>query len=366
MHHAFALTYTWMAARADEHVVYGPRFAVYSAVVQLPDGAGPALDVSASLRENANVIDRLCRLALDTYEAWRRAPDAAREPRGRAPALPRSSYWGIMSQSQQTRPATRAVPDSTGYDRVERRGSAADDRARAHRRDAGVQRGRDPRVVGDGGRATACAPAASRSRSSSSRTARPTAPPRSPTRSPRRSPKCASSTAPTPTTAARCAPGCSSAQRRRGRQLRHRLLRPRLPRRRGRPRARARRSGRSSSARSAAKAPPTSAPRCASSRPRCSARCCASASACTSPTRTASRRCAAPRSSRSPARAVPGQDLFDTELILRVERAGLRTAEIPVGVTELRPARTSIMKRVPRTLLGLVKLRIALFRDRHG
>jgi glycosyltransferase involved in cell wall biosynthesis len=61
-----------------------------------------------------------------------------------------------------------------------------------------------------------------------------------------------------------------------------------------------------------------------------------------------------------------GQDLFDTELILRVERAGLRTAEIPVGVTELRPARTSIMQRVPRTLLGLVKLRIALFRDRHG
>jgi glycosyltransferase involved in cell wall biosynthesis len=61
-----------------------------------------------------------------------------------------------------------------------------------------------------------------------------------------------------------------------------------------------------------------------------------------------------------------GQDLFDTELILRVERAGLRTAEIPVGVTELRPARTSILKRVPRTLLGLVKLRIALFRDRQG
>lgn len=60
-----------------------------------------------------------------------------------------------------------------------------------------------------------------------------------------------------------------------------------------------------------------------------------------------------------------GQDLFDTELILRVERAGLRTAEIPVGVVELRPARTSIAKRVPRTLLGLVKLRIVLFRDRH-
>jgi glycosyltransferase involved in cell wall biosynthesis len=61
-----------------------------------------------------------------------------------------------------------------------------------------------------------------------------------------------------------------------------------------------------------------------------------------------------------------GQDLFDTELILRVERAGLRTGEIPVGVEELRPARSSFLKRVPRTLLGLVKLRIALFRDRHG
>ena len=61
-----------------------------------------------------------------------------------------------------------------------------------------------------------------------------------------------------------------------------------------------------------------------------------------------------------------GQDLFDTELILRVEHAGLRTAEIPVGVYELRPARTSIMKRVPRTLLGLVKLRITLSRERHG
>jgi hypothetical protein len=80
MHHAFIVTYTWMASRADEHTVYGPRFAVYSAVVQLPDGAGPALDVSASLRENANVIDRLCRLALNTYEAWRGAPGAAREP----------------------------------------------------------------------------------------------------------------------------------------------------------------------------------------------------------------------------------------------------------------------------------------------
>jgi glycosyltransferase involved in cell wall biosynthesis len=59
-----------------------------------------------------------------------------------------------------------------------------------------------------------------------------------------------------------------------------------------------------------------------------------------------------------------GKDLFDTELILRAERAGLDVGEIPVSVVERRPARTSILRRVPRTLLGLAKLRIALWRDR--
>jgi glycosyltransferase involved in cell wall biosynthesis len=55
-----------------------------------------------------------------------------------------------------------------------------------------------------------------------------------------------------------------------------------------------------------------------------------------------------------------GRDLFDTELVLRVERAGLRTAEIPVDVREMRPARTSIFRRVPRTMVGLVRLAVAL------
>ena len=89
MHHAFALIYMWMAARADEHVVYGPRFAIYTAVVQLADGR-PALDVGGSLREDANVIDRLCRLALADYEAVAAGP-AARRPgcRRRAAAVPR-------------------------------------------------------------------------------------------------------------------------------------------------------------------------------------------------------------------------------------------------------------------------------------
>jgi Glycosyl transferase family 2 len=59
-----------------------------------------------------------------------------------------------------------------------------------------------------------------------------------------------------------------------------------------------------------------------------------------------------------------GQDLFDTELILRAERAGLRSAEIPVEVVEKRPARSSIRARIPRTVKGLVALRVALWRER--
>jgi len=59
-----------------------------------------------------------------------------------------------------------------------------------------------------------------------------------------------------------------------------------------------------------------------------------------------------------------GQDLFDTELILRSERAGQRTGEIPVEVVEKRPARSSIRARIPRTVKGLVALRLTLWRER--
>jgi glycosyltransferase involved in cell wall biosynthesis len=61
-----------------------------------------------------------------------------------------------------------------------------------------------------------------------------------------------------------------------------------------------------------------------------------------------------------------GQDLFDTELILRVERAGFGTGEIPVAVHELRPARSSFLSRVPRTLRGLCKLRLALWKEHRN
>ena len=59
-----------------------------------------------------------------------------------------------------------------------------------------------------------------------------------------------------------------------------------------------------------------------------------------------------------------GTDLFDTELILRAERAGLKSGEVPVVVQELRPSRSSIAKRIPRTMANLVRLRIYLWQDR--
>jgi hypothetical protein len=59
-----------------------------------------------------------------------------------------------------------------------------------------------------------------------------------------------------------------------------------------------------------------------------------------------------------------GTDLFDTELILRAERAGLAVSAIPVTVEEHRPSRSSILRRIPRTVLGLARLRLALWRER--
>jgi glycosyltransferase involved in cell wall biosynthesis len=61
-----------------------------------------------------------------------------------------------------------------------------------------------------------------------------------------------------------------------------------------------------------------------------------------------------------------GADLFDTELIIRAEHSGLVTAEIPVTVAELRPSRTPIARRVPRTLVGLARLRMRLGGARRG
>lgn len=60
-----------------------------------------------------------------------------------------------------------------------------------------------------------------------------------------------------------------------------------------------------------------------------------------------------------------GADLFDTELLIRAERAGLTVTGIPVEVTERRPSRSSIFRRIPRSVWGLLRLRVALWRDRR-
>ena len=54
------------------------------------------------------------------------------------------------------------------------------------------------------------------------------------------------------------------------------------------------------------------------------------------------------------------EDLFDTELVVRAERAGYQIVEVPVVVEEMRAARSSLVKRAPRTVVGLLKMRSRL------
>lgn len=58
-----------------------------------------------------------------------------------------------------------------------------------------------------------------------------------------------------------------------------------------------------------------------------------------------------------------GSDLFDTELILRCEKNGLVVNEIPVAVKESRPARSPLLSRIPRTLVGLASMRILFIKE---
>ena len=60
------------------------------------------------------------------------------------------------------------------------------------------------------------------------------------------------------------------------------------------------------------------------------------------------------------------KDLFDTELVVRAERAGYRIREIAVVVEELRETRSSLFKRVPRTVRGLLRIRRALRAEERG
>jgi hypothetical protein len=52
--------------------------------------------------------------------------------------------------------------------------------------------------------------------------------------------------------------------------------------------------------------------------------------------------------------------------VIRTQRAGLPIAELPVTAQERRPSRTPIWQRVPRTLVGMIELRLTLWRERRS
>jgi glycosyltransferase involved in cell wall biosynthesis len=54
------------------------------------------------------------------------------------------------------------------------------------------------------------------------------------------------------------------------------------------------------------------------------------------------------------------QDLFDTELVIRAEKKGWRVRELPIVVEEQRETKSSLLKRIPRTLRGVWRIRRAL------
>ena len=63
------------------------------------------------------------------------------------------------------------------------------------------------------------------------------------------------------------------------------------------------------------------------------------------------------------AKVVSTQDLFDTELLIRIERNLEEIYEVPAMVNEIRPSVSVIYSRIPRTIISLLKLRIQLFSE---
>ena len=62
-------------------------------------------------------------------------------------------------------------------------------------------------------------------------------------------------------------------------------------------------------------------------------------------------------------RCVTARSIFDTELVLRAERAGLRIVEIPVEVREIRqPGYLSVARRLPEVTWNMLKLAFGLIR----
>ena len=59
-------------------------------------------------------------------------------------------------------------------------------------------------------------------------------------------------------------------------------------------------------------------------------------------------------------RVISTTDLFDTELVVRAERADYRITELPASVVELRESKSNLIKRIPRTLRGVWRIRRSL------
>ena len=60
---------------------------------------------------------------------------------------------------------------------------------------------------------------------------------------------------------------------------------------------------------------------------------------------------------------VSTQDIFDTELLIIIEKNGGKIKEIPAKVNEIRPSVSLIYKRIPRTIKSLVKLKIIFYKE---
>tara|TARA_B100000963_G_scaffold226711_1_gene197789 strand:+ start:4322 stop:5056 length:735 start_codon:yes stop_codon:yes gene_type:complete len=57
------------------------------------------------------------------------------------------------------------------------------------------------------------------------------------------------------------------------------------------------------------------------------------------------------------------QDIFDTELLIRIEKNGGKIKEVPAKVNEIRPSVSLIYKRIPRTIKSLIKLKIIFYKE---
>lgn len=56
-------------------------------------------------------------------------------------------------------------------------------------------------------------------------------------------------------------------------------------------------------------------------------------------------------------RVISTVDLFDTELVMCAEQVGYRIVKLPASIKEFRETNSSLIKRVPRTLKGVWRIR---------